>query len=233
MKRFYKTVGVVPLDGGYAVQLDGKQIKTPARQPLRVPGEALAAEIAGEWTAQGEKIEPRSMRHTRLAYTAIDRVLVHRQAVIDEIVRYAVTDVVCYRVPSPAALAERQKTAWDPLVAWVARRHGVSLTITDALLPVEQAPNALEQIRDAVAGFDDFALAGLHTVASACGSAVIALAVADGVLDAEAAWAASLTEESYQIEEWGADTEATNRRLLLLEEISAAARFLELCRGGP
>lgn len=232
MKRFYKTVGVVPHERGFSVQLDGKPIKTPARNPLCVPAEALAAEVAGEWAVQGEKIEPRSMRLTRLANTAIDRVLVHREAVIDEIARYAVTDVVCYRVPAPAVLAERQRTAWDPLVAWMARRHGASLTVTDDLLPIDQSPESLRKVREAVAAFDDFALAGLHTVASACGSAVIALAVADGVLDAEAAWAASLTEESYQIEEWGADSEATNRRLLLLEEVSAAARFLELSRGG-
>lgn len=232
MKRFYKSVGIVPGDGGYAVQLDGKQIRTPARKPLLVPGEALAAEIAGEWAAQGEKIEPRSMRHTRLANTAIDRVLLHRAAVVDEIVGYAVTDVVCYRVAAPAELAARQKTAWDPLIDWISRRHGVSLAVTDSVLPVEQAPESLRRVREAVGGFDDFALAALHTIASACGSAVIALAVADAVLDAEAAWAASLAEETYQIEEWGADSEATGRRLLLLEEVSAAARFLELCRGG-
>ena len=46
MKRFYKEVAVAPADGGFAVLLDGRPVKTPARNTLALPTEELAAAIA-------------------------------------------------------------------------------------------------------------------------------------------------------------------------------------------
>jgi len=43
----------------------------------------------------------------RLASTAIDRVAAQRQAVVDELVGYGETDLVCYRVERPAELGEK------------------------------------------------------------------------------------------------------------------------------
>ncbi|RME68838.1 MAG: ATPase, partial [Alphaproteobacteria bacterium] len=42
MKRFYDTVAVQRTDGGYAIVLDGKPLRTPARRPLHVAARALA-----------------------------------------------------------------------------------------------------------------------------------------------------------------------------------------------
>ena len=230
MKRFYKDVSVEHVDGAYAVRLDGRQVKTPAKRALRLPGAALADAITAEWAAQGSEIDAHAMRLTRLANTAIDRVSEHRDAVVGEIGRYAETDLVCYRADAPEELARRQKKAWDPLVCWIADRHGVSLAVTEGLFPVAQQDESLRRVSEVVGGFDDFSLAGLHMVTSASGSVVIGLAVADAALGGEAAWSASLVDETFQIEEWGEDAEATRRREALLADIEAAARFLALVR---
>jgi chaperone required for assembly of F1-ATPase len=230
MKRFYKEVSVEPVDGAYAVRLDGRQVKTPAKRALRLPGAALADAVAAEWAAQESEIDAHGMRLTRLTNTAIDRVADHRAAVVGEIGRYAETDLVCYRADAPEELARRQKEAWDPLVRWIGDRHGVALAVTDGLSPVAQPAQSLRRVSDVVGGFDDFSLAGLHMVTSACGSVVIGLAVADAALGGEAAWSASLVDETFQIEEWGEDAEATRRREALLADIEAAARFLALVR---
>ena len=65
-KRFYKEASVGEREGGFAIELDGKPVKTPARQPLVVPTEALATLIAGEWQRQAEVIDPAKMPATRL-----------------------------------------------------------------------------------------------------------------------------------------------------------------------
>jgi chaperone required for assembly of F1-ATPase len=74
VKRFWKDVTVEPEDGGFAIRLDGRPVKTPARAPLAVPTEALAQAVADEWRAVGERIDPRAMPLTGLANAAIDRV---------------------------------------------------------------------------------------------------------------------------------------------------------------
>ena len=152
-------------------------MRTPAGRPLAVPGSALAGAIAEEWAAQGETIDREAMPLTRLACTALDLVPERRADIVTEIAAYAETDLVCYRTDEPPALARRQAAAWQPLVDWAAERHGAHLAVTSSITPIAQAPAALEALRDAVAGEDDFALAGLGLATRSFGSLVIALAV--------------------------------------------------------
>lgn len=53
-RRFYKKAHMKPAEDGfgYIVLLDDRELKTPARKPLRVPNAALALAIAAEWEWQ-------------------------------------------------------------------------------------------------------------------------------------------------------------------------------------
>lgn len=228
MKRFYKSAGVSRTDDGFAVELDGRPVKTPAKNVLVLPGRPLADAIAAEWEEQGEDIDAHAMRLTRLANSTIDRVVEHRAAVISEIAGYANTDLVCYRAAEPEALAQQQKSGWDPLVAWLQDHYGIALLTTTSLLPIEQKRSSIDAVESAVAESDPFTLAGLHLVTVSCGSVVIGLAALAGRIDGTAAWELSLIDETYQIDEWGEDPEATKRRKGLLEDINAATAFLRL-----
>jgi chaperone required for assembly of F1-ATPase len=228
VKRFYKSAGVSRTDDGFAVELDGRPVKTPAKNVLVLPGRPLADAIAAEWEEQGEDIDAHAMRLTRLANSTIDRVVEHRAAVISEIAGYANTDLVCYRAAEPEALAQQQKSGWDPLVAWLQDHYGIALLTTTSLLPIEQKRSSIDAVESAVAESDPFTLAGLHLVTVSCGSVVIGLAALAGRIDGTAAWELSLIDETYQIDEWGEDPEATKRRKGLLEDINAATAFLRL-----
>jgi chaperone required for assembly of F1-ATPase len=230
VKRFYKTAAAVETDQGYAVELDGRSVKTPAKNVLNLPRQALADAIAVEWETQGEDIDAHEMRLTRLANSAIDRVVEHRDNVISEIAGYAETDLVCYRSVSPEELADQQAAGWDPLVVWVRERHGVDLETTTGLLPIEQSRACIDAVRAVVATYDAFSLAGLHMVTVSSGSVVVGLAVADDQIDGTAAWELSLIDETFQLTEWGEDPDATKRRAGLRDDIAAGAEFLRLCR---
>ncbi len=230
MKRVYKTVAVEPCEGGHAVTLDGRGAKTPRGQPLALPNAALAEAVAAEWDAQADDIAPATMPMTRLATAALDVVAPRRAHVIDEIAEFGASDLVCYRADAPAELAARQHEVWQPLIDGLAARHAVHLSVTQGVIPIVQPAEAIGALRDIVAGHDDMALAALHTLATVLGSLVIALAVADGVLDADTAWAASRVDEDHQTERWGEDAEAADVRRKRHADVVAAARFLNLAR---
>lgn len=230
MKRFYRKVEIVPTAAGHAVALDGKPIKTPAKLPLVMPNAALAMAIAAEWEAQETEIRPAKMPLTRLASTAIDRVAPQRREVVRQIAGYAATDLVCYRAAHPPELAERQEAVWQPLLDWAVRRYDAPLEIAVGVIPVGQPAESLRAFAAAAAEHDDWALAALHLATGASGSLVIALALAEGHLDAAAAFAASELDESFQIDAWGEDPEQALRRRGLFDDLAAAARFLLLLR---
>ena len=227
-KRFYKTAEAVEAAGGHGIALDGKPVRTPAGRPLAMPGAALAAAVAQEWAAQDETIDRETMPLTRLVCTALDLVPARRAEIVAEVAAYAETDLVCYRTDQPPALARRQAAAWDPLVAWAAECHGARLAVTNSITPVAQAPEALEALRDAVAGKDDFTHAGLSLVTRSFGSLVIALAMLDGRLDAQAAADASLVDERYQLERWGDDAELAARCAGVARDAADAERLFRL-----
>src|SRR3954465_13905629 len=59
-KRFYAEAGIANVDGGFAVALDGRPIKTPSGRLVIVPVKEIAQAISLEWQAQQEIIEPLS-----------------------------------------------------------------------------------------------------------------------------------------------------------------------------
>lgn len=230
MKKFYKTVAVEPREGGHAVLLDGKPIRTPAGKPLAAPTAALAEAIAAEWRGQGERVKPATMPLTQLLNTALDRMAAGRvrDEAIAEICGYAETDLVCFRAPEPPALARRQRETWQPLLDWLAGRHGAALAVSASLAAPRHAPESLARIAAAVGALDAPRLAALYHATGALGSAVIALALAEGRLDADAAFEAAHLDERHQMEEWGEDAEARERLDRIRAEVAVTAEFLRL-----
>lgn len=229
-RRFYKLVTVDAQQAGWAIQLDGRTLKTPAKQALYLPTEGLAKAVAEEWSAQSERVDPRSMPLMQLSATAIDRVHPNRDQVIEETAAYGCTDLVCYRAAGPADLVHRQEVAWQPLVGWVQARYDLSLCVTSGIQAIDQPAHATETFRRILGAFDTFGLTALATLTATAGSLVIALAVSERELTPEQATEAALLDELYQAEKWGADPEAVRRRQSIAEEIAQAARFLTLSR---
>ncbi|HEY4125129.1 MAG TPA: ATP12 family protein [Rhizomicrobium sp.] len=227
VKRFYKTVSVGEADNGHTLLLDGRSVKTPQRATLAVPTSALAEAIAEEWRAQGEDIKPETMPLTRLAHAAIDGAA-HRALIAEEALGYARTDLVCYRAEHPDELVIRQARQWTPLLDWLHETRGARLRTASGIGFVEQPPEALALLAERLAQFDPFALVVLHTATSITGSLTLALALAEGRLNAEEAFALSQLDEAFQAEKWGTDAEAETRAAKLLADLKAAERFLRL-----
>lgn len=228
MRRVYKNVSVAGGAGAYEVRLDDRPLRTPARRPLHLPTAGLARAIAEEWDAQGETVVPARMPMMQLAATAIDRVLPDPAAMADAAARYAESDLLCYRADAPAELVHRQHGAWQPLLDWMALDHDAVLKVVHGIMPVAQPPAALAAVRAAVGRLDPWRLTALSVAGSAAGSLVLGLALVTGRIDAEAAWSLSQLDETFQIEQWGEDAEAAERRAALREEFRSVERFLSL-----
>lgn len=226
-KRFYDKAEAAESEGGFAVHLDGRPVKTPARNLLLLPTRAAAQIVADEFAAQEKVIDPGKMPATRLVNTAIDGIAQDPQAVFEDILRFAGTDMLCYRADSPQELVSRQTENWDPLIDWM-ESLGARFALAEGVMHVEQPREAIAAFSVHMAGFKDpLALAALHTMTTLMGSAIIALAVAKGEISAEKGWAIAHIDEDWTIEHWGSDAEAIERRKNREIEMMVAARLLE------
>jgi chaperone required for assembly of F1-ATPase len=226
-RRFYEQASVAEADDGFLVLLDGRTVRTPARHALSTPWRPLSEAIAAEWQAQAELIDPVRMPLTRLANSIIDGVVSSPDAVRAEIAQYLGSDLVFYRADAPEALARRQAHHWDPILAWAREELGARFVLATGLVHVSQPEHALEAAAAAIPQ-DPWRLGAVHSIATLTGSALTALAVAHRRLSAEAAWAAAHVDEDWNMERWGRDELALERRSFRRAEMEAAASVLAL-----
>lgn len=224
-RRFYRTVSVAPGGEGFCIRLDGKPVRTPARGTLAAPTPELAAELAKEWQAQREFIDPAQMPLTRLANAIIDRVAAMPGPVAADIRKYLGTDLVVYRAGAPAQLRARQAQHWDPVLAWARQALGAEFKIGEGVVHVAQ-PSATIEAAAAAVPADAWRLGALHVATTLTGSALIALALLRGRLSVDAAWQAAHVDEDWNMEQWGRDEIALAQRALRFAEFKAAAMVL-------
>ncbi len=229
-KRFWTRADVVEQDAGFAVELDGRPVKTPAKAPLVLPTRALAEAVAAEWDAQQGHVRPETMPLTRWSNSAIDTVTPQFDAVVEIVAAYGATDLVCYRAETPAGLVARQAEGWDPLMQFAARDLGAPLVATTGVIPVAQPPASLARLEAAVRTLDPFALTAFHDLVSLSGSLVLGFAVIRGVAAPEALWDVSRLDEAWQAEVWGSDDEAEAAAALKRQTFLDAFKFHELSR---
>lgn len=231
MKRFYTSVTVEPAGDGYALLLDGRPVKTPARASLVLPDRSLAQAIADEWARQGDKIDIASMPMTGFANAAIDQIAPAPERFVDEIAAYGQTDTLCYRADPGDPLAARQQQEWDPILQWAENRFDIRMNRVAGIMHLPQSPHSLSRLKSAVSALDPFTLAGMSTLTGIGGSLVCALALLDQAFESGQIWRAVCLEELWQEELWGADAQAQETRELRRAAFDDAYRFCCIAHG--
>lgn len=229
-KRFWNETSVEEKEDGFAVRLDGRAVKTPAKARLVVPTRAMAEAIAAEWDAQGEDVDPTRMPTTRGANAAIDKVRVQHGEVADMLAEYGNSDLLCYRATQPQELVARQAEAWDPLLDWAASDLQARLEPREGLMHADQEAQSLKTLRQRVHDLNEFELAAFHDLVSLSGSLVIGFAAVHKWDQIERLWDISRIDETWQEEQWGIDEEAKAHAEVKREAFLHAERFFFMAR---
>lgn len=227
-KRFWKETRVNAVDGGWQVLLDGKPVRTPAKAAMVLPNQKFAEVVAAEWRAQDDIVDPNAMPATRLANSAIDKVIPQRAEIVAMLAEYGDSDLLCYRATEPAELVLRQSKSWDPVLDWAASALGARLAPVSGLMHQPQNPAALRRLSEAVDSLEPFALAAFHDLVTLPGSLILGFAVARGHLTGEDAWEIATLDDLWQEEIWGQDEEAQTLRSRKCDEFLRSEAFFRI-----
>ena len=224
-KRFYKEADIAEADGGFAVTLDGRPIRTPSGRQVVAPTSSIAEAIAAEWNAQGETIDPLTMPLTRFANSVVQSVVERADLVADDVAKYLGSDLLFYRAGHPEVLVAKEAAHWDPIVFWAAETLGAHFMLAEGINHVRQPDAAIAAARAAFPA-DPWSIAALHVVTTLTGSALLALALAQGVRSPADIWTAAHVDEDFNTEQWGVDEEVAARRAARAVDFEAASRIL-------
>jgi chaperone required for assembly of F1-ATPase len=227
-KRFYKSVDVAETAGVFTVLLDGRVTKTPTGKQIGVGHADLAAHMRDEWAVQGDRIDPDMMPHVKLINSAVEAGDESRAALLDEVVKYAGSDLLLYRAESPRELVEKQEQVWDDVLVRLARHFSVSFQPTVGILHKAQSPEMLRKLRSAIDPLHHVPATAMVSVTGLTGSGLLAVALRERLVDADVVWTAAHVDEDYQISLWGEDYEAAARRRQRRREFDAAVNVINL-----
>lgn len=226
-KRFWSDVSVGSVEGGFAVFLDDKPLRTPAKAHFVVPTASLSQAVADEWSQLDDQIDPTRLPFTKLSNAAIDNMAEKAGSVVEALAEYAETDLLCYRADSPEGLVMRQTAAWDPILDWIRDTYGLVMVQTTGILPVEQPKVAIDCFLNWLGDMDDFRLMAVHDLIMLSGSIIIARAVVEDHLTSEQGWEASIVDDIWQADAWGEDEEALALRSAKAQDFAIAARMMK------
>lgn len=229
-RKFWKETSISEQDGGFAVLLDGRGLKTPAKTPVIVPNATIAEAIAHEWDAQVEEIDPLTMPVTRWANAALDKVALQHDEVADMLAEYAGTDLLCYRADKPQELVARQAELWDPILDWAGAELDARLVPVQGVMFHAQDSAALERLRARVHAFSNFELSAFHDLVSLSGSLILGFAAVHDLRSIEQLWDLSRVDELWQEEQWGRDEEAHALAETKRKAFFQAQKNFNLCR---
>jgi ATP synthase F1 complex assembly factor 2 len=237
-KRFYKEVTTREADdgNGWTVMLDYRTLKTPSKRPLKCPSLTLAKAIAAEWEYQEvDGIRPFTMPLMKLACTALERVPLTRQKIIEHLLKKFSQDLVFCRAPGDSDLTigvlERQIEKMDPLLKWVETEFGFKPVVYSSFFGGKQEDGLLNAVENLLKKTDDCELAAIDAMSAAAHSLIISIAVFRGRLGIEEAVELIRLEEDIQVDRWGLvegghDVDVADLRV----QMASAAVFLGLSK---
>lgn len=214
----------------FALYRNGRYLMTPKGKVFKASSQPLMEAILAEWRAQGEKINAAQMPLTQLMATANDIVAVDRKKIIDGMLAYIGTDLLCHQVDEPPALAEKQQELWQPIIDWCAHRYDISFAISRSVMPVAQSPETTARLRAVFEAHDDLWLAGLSSATDSAGSLILALALAEGEKNAASVFEAAELDVTHQAATWGVDPVTQARQEKVRFDLEACERWFELLK---
>ncbi len=228
MKRFYEKVQISQSGLSYEVRLDGNPLKTPLKTIMYLPTEALAKKIADEWSMIKTEIFLEQMPIFSLAATAIDRVVLQQSSLSAEMQNYIMNDLLCYRESYDSKLYEHQNKKWDPWLKWSKKNFNFDLKTTKGVIPINQDTQNSKLLLKLTSQMDIWHFTCFVKATTLAGSAILALAFIKKKLTVDELFSLCFLDELYQIEKWGEDEEAYQKRSAVKTELYNVSDFLRL-----
>lgn len=225
-KKFWRKVFLKQEKNLGVIFLDDKELKSPKDKKLNLPY-YLSQKVFKEWNEVQEEINPSLMPFYSYSVTAVDRIMNHKNDVIETLKSILRMDTLLYRSGNDIDLSKLQEKEWQPLLKWLDVNYNCKLIINYELKPLNQKETELLKCINLVNQLDHFSLSGFSHLVSISGSFILGLSFYCKKINSHKVYELALLEELFQSNKWGSDDFANERRENIKKEITEACEFLD------
>lgn len=150
----------------------------------------------------------------------------HRDAIIEKLLQFSVTDSLFFWSDNPV-LGSKQEKLWLPILLWANDEIRIKYTPTKTIeVPAQPKENRII-MKNFLQSLSDKELTGFYLAALNTNSEILAAALVKGHINAEDAFDAAYLEELWQAENWGYEAEAEKKRQSLKQELIDIEKMLK------
>ena len=212
------------------VLLNGKQLKTPLRKKIVIPSEDIFKKIKKEFSKIKSEINYSDMPIFSMVLAIIDKINPNRKNLHDELIKYSMNDLICYRVSKSEneILYNLQVKKWNKWIEWAENFFSIKLLISESIMPVNQNDDTSRKVLNILNDLDSWEFGCLYQSTKLSGSFFLGFAYISKIINVKQFFSLSFLEELYQIEKWGSDYESSIRHKSILRELKKIDKFLKL-----
>eukprot|EP01016_Furgasonia_blochmanni_P005948 TRINITY_DN12353_c0_g1_i6.p1 TRINITY_DN12353_c0_g1~~TRINITY_DN12353_c0_g1_i6.p1 ORF type:complete len:280 (-),score=32.04 TRINITY_DN12353_c0_g1_i6:220-1059(-) len=211
IRRFYKNVAIRPAADAitpfykYSILLDGKQLRTPGKNPLHVPNYDLAVALAAEFHAQDQILVPAAMPILSIVRTAIDCDTDPnlRDNFLGGCLQFLQGDTVCFREEPETKLGKIQNQLLEPVREYANKRLSINVQPHYGFGDLNLSADDNARVQNFLNQFDNWRLTSLVFGATNLKSTLLAITLMDSKIGVRQAVDFSRIEENFQIEQYG------------------------------
>lgn len=152
-------------------------------------------------------------------------ILENRPLLVKNLLEWSVTDSIFF-LSDKKALKERQIDSWLPIISWLEELFKTKVSCSFSFDVPKQTKAFFEKLEKEIMLLSDDKFVLFYIMVTKLRSVSLALAFIKNRIDAKAAFLLANLEELWQVEIWGVDFEAEDRREEIRKEIIELERVV-------
>ena len=192
---------------------NNKEITTTFNNLIRVKDEKVAIALCKYLKLCFKSKSKIKKYFLGILYFSFDLDKEKKTKIIDNIISFLNTDLLCYRAKKNSELDTIQKKLWDPLIDFVEKEYKLSFNTTNGIIPINQKQSNKNKLLKILKKLNRHQLTGFYYITNFSNSNIITLNFLANNINFKNTWKVLNLEESYSLKKWGQDKEA-NEKLL-------------------
>ena len=192
---------------------NNKVIKTTLNNKVKVDNKATAVALCKYLSLCFSKKNKEKDFFLKVLFFSFDLNKNSSADIINKIVSFLDTDLVCYRAEKKSELESIQKKYWDPLIFFVEKKYNFIFNTTNGVMPIQQEPSNKNKLLKILKKLSKYELISFFYISNFSNSNIITLNFLANNINFRNAWKYLSLEEVYSLKKWGQDKEAKEKLL--------------------
>ena len=209
---------------------NNKPLITASNNKIKVKGEKTAKELSKYLLLCYNSKSTVKKFFLKILFFSFDLNKKNKLDVIENIVSFLNTDLVCYRAEKNSELEKTQTRLWNPLIAFVEKKYKFIFKVTNSIIPVKQIEANKGKLLRILRKLNNHELTSFYFITNFSNSNIITLNFLANNINSKNAWKVISLEEAYNLEKWGQDKEAKDKLLDKQKHFNEIIKFSQLLK---